>query len=511
MKELTLSSLTNGLCRYHKGLINMSDLLIKMAQAAAEDEALFASYIQQYALKKSLSWSEVADCLQISRDQLARLALCRRPQPALFTGDIMRVADYVSMERSSLKAFVVEVEGREVTPAKQMTSQLRGPSPVVRARRKESVLTMLFRQRSWAAGAVVLLLLLLGAFVFAQPKNAVAATLVVNEGQATVVQAGTRNVNQGVIVPTNEVLTVSAGDQIFLTAASGAHLLLIDGSTIDLAAGTEINVDELVIDDATYRVHLRVLAGRTLSRVVTVLGVGDRFEISTPSSTASVRGTIFTVAYISADETFISCDEGQVEVTLEGQASQRVAAGMEVTAVVGRPLVVKSQPAPEASPAATPTNVPSPTAVETEEEELAEPDEPVEVEATEDEAVYEKQYNKPEDVPGPNDFLVPPGPPEQVPGHTPDDPSGAGEPPQGEGDVPANDNSNGNNGNGGPPEQVPGNTPAETPGNGAPPPGGAEQPPGNGIDNNDNNSGGNSSGGGNNNSGGNNDNGGNNK
>ena len=496
----------------------MADLLIKMAQAAAEDEALFASYIQQYALKKSLAWDEVADCLQISRDQLARLALCRRPQPALFTGGIMQVADYVGMERSSLKAFVVEVEGRAMAPAKQMTSQVRGPSPVVRGRRKENTLSMLFRQRSWAVGAVALLLLLFGAFVFAQPKNAVAATLVVNEGQATVVQAGARNASQGVIVPTNEVLTVSAGDQIFLTAASSAQLLLIDGSTIDLAAGTEINVDELVIDEATYRVHLRVLAGRTLSRVVTVLGVGDRFEISTPSSSASVRGTIFTVAYISADETFISCDEGQVEVSLEGQASQRVAAGMEVTAVAGQPLVVKPQPAPDALPAATPTNAPSPTVVETEAEELAELDEPVEVEATENEAVYEELSNKPEDIPGPNDFLVPPGPPEQVPGHTPEDPPGVGDPPQGEGDVPANGGSNGNNGadgnngNGGPPEQVPGNTPDETPGNGAPPPGGAEQPPGNGIDNNENNdSGGNSSGSGDNNSGGDNDNGGKNK
>jgi hypothetical protein len=484
----------------------MSDLLIKMAQAAATEEGLFASYIQRYALKKSLSWDEVADCLQISGDQLARLALCGRPQPSVFTGGIMQVADYVGMERSALKAFVVEVEGRGMVPTKQMTSR---PSTMVRGRRKEGVLTMLFRQRSWAVGAIALLLLLLGAFVFAQPKNAVAATLVVNEGQATVVQAGARNANPGVIVPTNEVLTVSAGDQIFLAAASSAQLLLIDGSTIDLAAGTEINVDELVIDEATYRVHLRMLAGRTVSRVVTVLGVGDRFEISTPSSTASVRGTIFTVAYISADETFISCDEGQVEVFLEGQTAQLVAAGMEVTAVAGQPLVIMLQPAPEAPPVATPTSIPSPTAVEVEEEELAEPDEPVEAEATENEAVDDKQHNKPEDGSDPNDFLVPPGPPEQVPGHTPDDPPGVGEPPQGEGDVPANDNSNGNNGNGGPPEQVPGNTPGETPGNGAPPPGGAEQPPGNGIDNNDNNnSGGNSSGGGNNNGGGNNGNGG---
>jgi hypothetical protein len=500
-----------------------------MAQAAAEDHRLFASYIQQYALKKSLSWDEVAARLQIGREQLAKLALCNRPQPGLFSGDMMQVADYVGMERPLLKAFVAEVEGREVTATNQMTTQSKGSSFLSLGRRKESILAGLFKRRSWTVGVVVLLLLVVGAFAFAQPQSAAAATLVVYEGQARVVSAGARNGSQEVSVATGEVLTVRTGDQIFLTAASTAHLLLIDGSIIELAAGTEINVDELVIDEATYRVHLRLLGGRTVSRVVSVLGVGDRFEISTPSSTASVRGTIFTVAYISAGETFISCDEGQVEVTLEGQTSQLVIAGMEVTAVAGRPLVVKPQIAPQdATPAATPTNVPSPTAVETDEAEVAEPEELVEAEAAENEAVYEELSNKPEDIPGHNGIVVPPGPPEQVPGHTPDDPPGVGEPPQGEGEVPANENSSGGNGppeqvpgntpdeipgngappsgggeppGGGPPDQVPGNTPDETPGNGEPPPGGGE-PPGGGSGNNGNNGGGNPPGGGNNNSGG---------
>jgi hypothetical protein len=344
----------------------MSDLLIKMAQAAVEDKTLFAPYIQQYASQKSLSWEEVAGSLQIGREQLAKLALCGRPQPAMYDGGMLQVADYVGMDRALLNAFMAEVEG---DVPNQSPGPLKKSTKVRKSGPKRNLMAFLPKKLGWAAAAVLLIVVMLGAFVFAQPTEAAAATLVVNQGQATIVHANPRNAGQMVLVPGGEALVVSTGDRIFLAAESTARIHLVDGSTIDLEAGAEINVDELVIEDDTYRVHLRLLAGRTLSRVKTVLGVGDRFEISTPSSTASVRGTVFTVAYISANETYISCDEGQVEVSLAGQESQMVEAGMEVTAVVGRPLQVKLQQASEPTPVPIPT--PRPEPVEAPEEGVA--------------------------------------------------------------------------------------------------------------------------------------------
>ncbi len=328
----------------------MSSLLIKMAQAATEDKTLFAPYIQQYASQKSLSWEEVAEHFQIESEQLAKLALCSRPQSTMLSGGILEVADYVGMERSQLKAFVIEVEGRETATKRQNSNQLKNAIKT-QSRRGWSwnFIPMLPKKLGWAWGAVILLTILIGAFLFSSAGAANYATLVVNQGQATVVQTNGRNA-ESVIVTGDEAMAVNSGDRIMLTADATAQVRLIDGSTIDLDPGTEIDVEELVIDDNNYQVRVKVLAGRTLNRVVTVLGVGDRFDVSTPSSTASVRGTVFTVAYISETETYISCDEGKVEVTLNGQEPKIVAAGMEVTAVVGQPLNVIPQHEVEIQP-----------------------------------------------------------------------------------------------------------------------------------------------------------------
>jgi hypothetical protein len=476
----------------------MSDLLIKMAQAAVEDKTLFAPYIQQYASQKSLSWEEVAGSLQIGREQLAKLALCGRPQPTMYDGGMLQVADYVGMDRALLNAFMAEVEG---DVPNQSPGPLKKSTKVRKSGPKRNLMAFLPKKLGWAAAAVLLIVVMLGAFVFAQPTEAAAATLVVNQGQATIVHANPRNAGQMVLVPGGEALVVSTGDRIFLAAESTARIHLVDGSTIDLEAGAEINVDELVIEDDTYRVHLRLLAGRTLSRVKTVLGVGDRFEISTPSSTASVRGTVFTVAYISANETYISCDEGQVEVSLAGQESQMVEAGMEVTAVVGRPLQVKSQHPPEiVTPVPLPTFRPEPVekpqeTTSVEPETIPFPFEMLPIENGPDgigppPPVWGNIPEAPSVIIDPPPVVTDPpadddngentgsSPPPDDP---PADPPPPDEPPEEVGDPPddGNGNGNGNGGNGGPPDSVPGDPPDDPPGEGNPPDGDGG-PPGQG-------------------------------
>ncbi len=477
----------------------MSDLLIRMAKAAIEDKTLFAPYVQQYASQKALSWEDVAGHLQINREQLAKLALCSRPQQALSGDGMIQIANYVGMDRTSLNSFVAEVEGREKPHTYQMSGQLENKAQKNKSAFNWGIMNLLPKRRSWAVGVVILLILLLGTFVSAQPNSPTAATLVVGQGQATVIQANSRNASQEVTVSTDEALTISSGDQIFLTAASAAQLRLIDGSTVDLAAGTEINVDELLINDDGYRVHLRLLAGQTVNRVVTVLGIGDRFEISTPSSTASVRGTIFTVAYMSADETYISCDEGKVEVALSGQEeSVIVSAGMEVTAVVEQPLIVKPQQAlePDIQPQPSKSTLPSiptvilPVPAEAQSEALNIESEPEPVHIPVELLPIENGPNGigppdhrprdlPNEVPGAGDGN---GPPDSVPGHPPADPPGNGDPPEGGGDPPGQDNANG------PPDSVPGNPPDDPPGNGRPPEGGGD-PPGQGNGNGGGNNG----------------------
>jgi hypothetical protein len=166
------------------------------------------------------------------------------------------------------------------------------------------------------------------------------ATLVVIQGQVAVLPSGFGQ--REVQAVAGEALSVGTGDKISVGTAGAAELRLSDGSTVELAANTAVDVTELLITDNSYQVRLQMLAGRTVSRVVHVLGVGERFEISTPSSTASVRGTVFTVEVLSQTETFVDCDEGEVEVAMGNQVAL-VEAGMMITAVVGQPLQVRPQ------------------------------------------------------------------------------------------------------------------------------------------------------------------------
>ena len=196
-------------------------------------------------------------------------------------------------------------------------------------------------RRARTVGLAALLLLILVTFAMAQPDNS-DATLVVSMGQVVVNRAGgiLFDTPAETAVSAGEAVTVHEGDTIHLAEAASAQLRLQDGSTIDLSGGTVLSISELVSNELSYRARFSLLAGKTLSQVVRLLRPEDRFEIKTPSSTASVRGTRFTVEVINTETTYYAVEEGVVQVTMEDQAVD-VMAGYEVTAVVGQPLHIE--------------------------------------------------------------------------------------------------------------------------------------------------------------------------
>lgn len=210
------------------------------------------------------------------------------------------------------------------------------------------------RRRPFIVILILLALVLMSAFALAQPEHT-SATLVVLKGQAIVVQgSGLFAAAEKIVTPSQAVL-VWAGDEIRMGGDAAAQLRLLDGSTVDLDQNTVVQITELQITPESYRVQLHLLAGKLLSRVERVLGSGDRFDITTPSSTASVRGTVFTVAVVAPDITYIACSEGIVAVQME-TASALVPAGTELTVIVGQPLQVL--PYSEIDDAAAPSLLP---------------------------------------------------------------------------------------------------------------------------------------------------------
>ncbi|MCA9972428.1 MAG: FecR domain-containing protein [Anaerolineales bacterium] len=434
----------------------MTTSLLRMAQQAGKNEQLLGSLVHAYSQGTGQSWSEIAAELAISSEQLARLALCSRPASG---SDVAQIAQHAGMGQHQLTQFIRRAERPFSPPSTSRLSRTFANLP---------------GRPFFAAGFAALIVLLLAAFAFAQPVGS-DATLVVSAGDVTLTQVSRRFL----VVPEEAQLTISAGsailvnqgDVVDLPPGSEAQLRLADGSSVDLLAGTRLALSEILIDDNTYRVRLHMLAGRTVSRVVRLLGQGDTYEIRTPSSTASVRGTVFTVEVISDTESYFACDEGVVYVTM-GDDAVELHPGEEVYAAIGRPLVVQPQnPVEEAAPTpqppqAAPTAPPSATDT---------PDTPATTPPTTNTAPETPAATPPSGSDDEND-----GPPAAVPGNPPADPPGQGDPPDAGGDPPGQGDPPG----GSPPPQVHGKPPPDPPGQGDPPdPGGP--PPGQGDDDED--------------------------
>ncbi len=307
-------------------------LLLKLARQAAKDPDLLAGQIDAWARNEPGGWPAVAARLQIDECRLAKLALCRRPASRRFEADVQQIAGVVNVDPAALTQFLNQPAARKASynPASVPKAPLRATN----------------HWRRWPVGLAfgLTVLLVMSAFVFAASRGS-QATLVVQAGQATVTRGGwlsawTAGAERA--VPAGEILVVKAGDQVSMGAGATAELRFLDGSNVVMTEDTRLVVQELDTSQDTYRVRLQQLGGVTLNRVIHLLGVGEIFEIQTPSSTVSVRGTEFTVAVQSAERTWVGVTKGVVHVVMGDQAVD-VHPGEQVQGQVGQPLQVQPQ------------------------------------------------------------------------------------------------------------------------------------------------------------------------
>ncbi|MCA0352285.1 MAG: FecR domain-containing protein [Chloroflexi bacterium] len=156
-----------------------------------------------------------------------------------------------------------------------------------------------------------------------------------------------------------DVTILEPGDTI-QTETGRALITYFDGQTTTLQANARMTLETMDSENGGQQIRLKVWFGRTLNGVKRLLGPNDQFEVETPSSAASVRGTEFTVESRNNTTTFYATDKGNVQVAMDGQ-TVFVRAGEQLLAEQSKPLVVQ----PQISPTPTPTNTPTPTATAT--------------------------------------------------------------------------------------------------------------------------------------------------
>jgi len=188
------------------------------------------------------------------------------------------------------------------------------------------------------------------------PRPAPLASLVATGGEITIV-SGTGVDAESRVISAGDVVVVEPGDTIIVGDNSTAQITWYDGATSDLAAGTQLELSGFESEHDNYRVRLSLSIGKITTQIQRLLKPSEAFEIITPSSAVTVRGTTFTVEVWADQSAEVNVDSGVVHVQT---ASEEIDVNPgEAIRVEGEHLMPPDAAAPVEEPASAPAEEPA--------------------------------------------------------------------------------------------------------------------------------------------------------
>lgn len=129
--------------------------------------------------------------------------------------------------------------------------------------------------------------------------------------------------------------TLAPGDRVRTDANGRGFLTFADGSTLAIEQNAEVTVlDATEHADGSFVIRLEQTVGRTWASIQRFANPNSRFEIRTPTTTASVRGTAFETIVEASGRTTVRSTEGEIVVEAQGVA-QTVTPDTEVVVETG--------------------------------------------------------------------------------------------------------------------------------------------------------------------------------
>lgn len=140
--------------------------------------------------------------------------------------------------------------------------------------------------------------------------------------------------------PLADRVRVNAGDVVKTGENAGLVLTWLDGTRMRIGANTVMTVLKCQINTVNNAetTMFRLDLGRVWIRVLKVLSQKSKFEIVTPTATAGVRGTVFSVAVSPEGKTMVSVVEGAVALDAGGKQSLVEKGQMSTATVSGAQL-----------------------------------------------------------------------------------------------------------------------------------------------------------------------------
>lgn len=163
-------------------------------------------------------------------------------------------------------------------------------------------------------GIIVVVLLAIGAWwVYYVPAPAV-AILYIEEGAAEV------DLGQGWIAAQDE-MELAQGAKVRTGKDGAASVVLLEGEVVHLEPNTEITLSEIT----DTRMRIKQLAGETWNKITRISGIMT-FEVETPNTVATVRGTELMVK-VGDEEDEVAVGEGEAEVGFVKTPSKKLVVG----------------------------------------------------------------------------------------------------------------------------------------------------------------------------------------
>lgn len=197
---------------------------------------------------------------------------------------------------------------------------------------------------------VVLLVIVGGAGYLYFPRGSslsatVAATLAILNTDITAQKGGAD------FAPALDGELLSSGDVVKSSSNGRAVLTFFDGSTLTVDTGSVVKVTTLNrLDNGGIQLTIEQSLGRTWASVSKLKTPDSKFEIKTPTSTASVRGTAFeTIVEQRPDGTTVvtfKADDGEVVVTAVAGGQTSVTANTQVTIAQNQQAPTTAAPIP---------------------------------------------------------------------------------------------------------------------------------------------------------------------
>lgn len=157
--------------------------------------------------------------------------------------------------------------------------------------------------------SIIILVMIIGSFwFFSSQEHSVKAQLIIDSGVVKIKEVGGNwiNAESGILLKQSD--TVLTGDN------ASASIILFETSIIRLGNNTEILIKELVHIAEEKNIKIQQESGRAWSTLLKISGI-DTYEVQTPNTIASVRGTSFYVFVLENGSTNVGVTNGLVNIT----------------------------------------------------------------------------------------------------------------------------------------------------------------------------------------------------